>query len=355
PGKGSTFFFTIRAPLADLPPEDVPFDPTVLQGRRVLVVDDHLVNVRLLKPARQGQLFDTLVRCLSGETAPAARAQRPEARKGKTILVTDDNLVNVKVACGILDRLGYDHLNVPDGHQAVIAVTEAMASGRRIDAVLMDIHMPVMDGLEATKVILRQFGTNAPPIIALTADASIEDRERCVAAGMQGYLTKPLQIAELTRTLELWTAGTTQAPAPRPAPPALPAVLTESVLDPSRLDEFLEYDPDLQTVGEVVHLFLKDLPERVAGLERARADADPAALAAAAHALKGSAANVGAKQLATWSDAVEKEANSGHLPGDLGPRMEQLHAGEHAVRVALLDWLEQARQQGQQDPAPSQH
>ncbi|RYY93936.1 MAG: response regulator, partial [Comamonadaceae bacterium] len=305
-----------------------------------------LFNVRLLKPARQSQLFDALVRCLSGETAPAARQQRTEARKGRTVLVVDDNLVNVKVACGILDRLGYDHASATDGREAVQAVTESTGSGRRFDAVLMDIHMPVMDGLEATKVILQQFGDQAPPIIALTADASIEDRERCVAAGMQGYLTKPLQIAELTRTLELFTAG---APAAVPSPPvavSLPvaAATTEPALDPARLEEFREYDPELDTVREVVGLFLADLPQRVEQLGQAHAAADPKALATAAHALKGSAANVGAEQLAAWADAVEREAATGRLPADLASHMQQLQAHERDARAALEDWLDQAGQ-----------
>jgi signal transduction histidine kinase/CheY-like chemotaxis protein len=425
PGQGSTFSFTIRVPLAELPADDTVFDPTAVQGKRVLVVDDHVVNVRvltrqlrqwgmrvasadsgakaldvieqgghpdvvitdmhmpgmdgvelarlirarpecaklpilllssgflpggseghglfnvrLLKPARQSQLFDALVRCLGGETPLAARsALAGDVKKNRTILVADDNVVNVKVACGILGRLGYDFITTADGVETVDAVAAALAGGQRIDAVLMDVHMPRMDGLEATRVIVQRFGDRAPPIIALTADASIEDRERCAAAGMQGYLTKPLQIVELTRTLEQWTSAAAwhESRAPAVAAAADVAAGAVQLLDPARLEEFREFDPDMETAREVVALFLADLPRRVADVCAAQA---PAALAEAAHALKGSAANVGAQQLTVQSASLEADGAGGALPEDLQGRLARLRETEDATRAKLQQWLE---------------
>ena len=155
-----------------------------------------LFNARLLKPARQLQLFETLARCLAPQAASAPQpASHADERKHVTVLVVDDNAVNLKVACGMLARLGYDTVTAADGVDAVAEVATAMAAGRSFGAVLMDLHMPRMDGLEATRVLQQRFGGAAPPVVALTADASAEDRERCAAAGMDDYLTKPLQVA----------------------------------------------------------------------------------------------------------------------------------------------------------------
>jgi CheY-like chemotaxis protein len=139
-----------------------------------------LFTVRLLKPARQNQLFEALARCLSPGLAAQPRAvERTDVRKGITVLVADDNAVNLKVASGMLARLGYDVETAADGMQSVERVAEKLRHGGAYGAVLMDLHMPVMDGLEATRLIQQRWGTHAPPIIALTADASAEDRERC--------------------------------------------------------------------------------------------------------------------------------------------------------------------------------
>ncbi|MBC7605120.1 MAG: response regulator, partial [Ramlibacter sp.] len=417
PGKGSMFSFTIRAPLADLPVQQNPADPAQLHDRRVLVVDDHVVNVRvltrqlrqwglrvasadsgakaldiieqgghpdivitdmhmpgmdgvelarrirerpecarlpivllssgflpggsegqtlfnarLLKPARQTQLFDALVRCLSDDVAALSRpAARMDVKKHRTILVADDNSVNVKVAVGILARLGYDTVTASDGAETVDKVADSIVTGQRIDAILMDVHMPGMDGLEATRIIIARFTQAAPPIIALTADASAEDRERCFAAGMHGYLTKPLQVAELTRTLEQFTSG------------ASPVLRERVVFDASRLEGFREFDPDMTTAREIVLLFLQDLPRHVAAIAQARATGDLRALVLAAHALKGSSGNVGAPRLADMCDGLEAQAIKGTTP-ELAV-VAQMQITAHATAEQLVRWLEAAQRE----------
>ena len=324
----------MRAALAELPKELTQLDAGALQDKRVLVVDDHHVNVRvlmrqlrqwgmrvasaasgaaaldvldqsllpdviitdmhmpgmdglelakhirkrpgsenlplillssgfmpggasaspfnacLLKPARQNQLFDALARCLSSDTMlRSIKAERVDVKKNVTVLVANNNVVNLKVACGILTRLGYDSVTAADGVQAVTAVADSMNSGRRFGAILMDLHMPGMNGLEATQTIKKRFGLAAPPIIALTADASIEDRERCEAAGMDDCLTKPLQVVELTRSLARWaeTAALEPGKLAASALPAYSASPAQGAVDFARLEEFREFDPDLET------------------------------------------------------------------------------------------------------------
>ncbi len=421
PGRGSVFSFTVRAPLADLPKALTPPDVTALQGHRVLVVDDHPVNVRvltrqlrqwglrvatadsgaaaldvlaqgalpdiivtdmhmpgmdgldlarhvrelpgggavpmvllssgfmpsgtdgtrlfnarLLKPARQLQLFETLARCLAPQAASAPQpASHADERKHVTVLVVDDNAVNLKVACGMLARLGYDTVTAADGVDAVAEVAAAMAAGRSFGAVLMDLHMPRMDGLEATRVLQQRFGGAAPPVIALTADASAEDRERCAAAGMDDYLTKPLQVAALAQVLDRWTGPATGRVArTEPAAPAR--------VDMARLDTIRELDPTLEVSRTIIHLFLADTPRQLNALVQAQAGGDATASARLAHALRGAAANLGAVTLATGAQEIESLASRGQMAGAAALAARMQSHDWPSTRSQLLQWLEDA-------------
>ena len=425
PGQGSTFWFTMVAPTTELPQALGVIDAGLLGGTRVLVVDDHATNVRiltrqlqlwgmevtgadsgraalewlarapklpsvvitdmhmpvmdgvalarsirsrpdwqaiplvllssgfmpaadesahlfaarLLKPARQGQLFETLLRCVAphtgapGQPAPVAA----DARKNITVLVADDNAVNLKVACAILAKLGYDIRTATDGRQAVEAVAQAGAAGLRLGAILMDVNMPDVDGLEATRQIHAAWGKHAPPIIALTAGASTEDRMRCEAAGMDDYLTKPLQLAALAQALERWTVAPgpdgRESGLPTSAPPAPP-----QLMDFARLEEFREFDDEALTMTrEVIGLFQADTPKRLEAIALALAAQDPSALATAAHALKGAAGNVGAAAMHRAADALEARARSG-IPADAAQQLESLRELWEGTRLALSDW-----------------
>ncbi|MCC2674308.1 MAG: response regulator [Ramlibacter sp.] len=424
-GRGSTFWFTIAAPVTELTQPTGAPDAGRLQGLRVLVVDDHATNVRvlsrqlqlwgmdvsaadsglqaldalrraktlpdlvitdmhmpemdgvalaravkerpewaripmvllssgfmpaaddsaqlfearLLKPARQNQLFDSLLRSVARDGAAIAQAGAtgPES-KDATVLVADDNAVNLKVACAMLLKLGYEVLTATDGREAVEAVAHAAAHGERLDAILMDVNMPGVDGLQATRQIQAARGRASPPIIAVTAAASAEDRERCMEAGMDDYLTKPLQVAALAQALERWIAGSRQA-AKGPvvggdATPAAEALL----LDPARLAEFREYDDeDLTMTREVMGLFVQDTPQRLRALDASVASRDPEALATAAHALKGSAGNIGAMALHEAASQLEALARES-WPADADQRVASLHALWARTRPLLAEW-----------------
>ncbi|RZJ19424.1 MAG: response regulator, partial [Haliea sp.] len=426
PGKGSVFSFTVRAALAELPRALTPLDAAALQGHRVLVVDDHPVNVRvltrqlrqwgmrvasaesgtlaldvlgqgdlpdivitdmhmpgmdgvelarhiralpggaqlplmllssgfmpagaegtslfdvrLLKPARHNQLFEALARCLSPDSAAHARPRElPDVKKHITVLVADDNAINLKVAGGMLARLGYDTVTAADGLETVDAVAASLVSGSRFGAVLMDLHMPRMDGLEAARVIRARFGDSAPPIIALTADASSEYRERCAAAGMDDYLTKPLQVAALTEVLARWTAAGTavQSPATAGEPAALGG--GDAVVDFGRLEEFRSFDPDFSTARAIVTLFMSDVPSRLAAIRDAHAHGDLSALAEAAHGLRGSAGNIGAVALMHLGEDIENQAASGAMVHDSDSAQLLLLACWENTRQVLQTWLD---------------
>ena len=178
----------------------------------------------LTKPVRQSELFDSLVNALSGEVAhhdlPAA-AER--GRGGVRVLVVEDNHVNQMVATGLLETAGYAVDVVADGIEAV----DALAGRHGYAAVLMDCRMPRLDGFDATRAIrAREPDGERVPIIAMTASALEGEQERCLAAGMDDFLTKPVDPARLFRSLKKWTDGaaTSQDP-PRPREPALDSIV----------------------------------------------------------------------------------------------------------------------------------
>jgi signal transduction histidine kinase/CheY-like chemotaxis protein/HPt (histidine-containing phosphotransfer) domain-containing protein len=253
---------------------------------------------------------------------------------GANVLLVEDNPVNQIVAQKLLGVLGCNTGNASNGEQAL----QEMATGR-YDLVLMDCQMPVLDGYAATRQWReREFATGAArlPIIAMTANAMAGDRQRCLDAGMDDYLSKPVSRDELRTCLQRWYQGASPSrsyPAPRSADaPSLGAGTPESsatatqstalpVLDFELLDELLEIaGPE---TARIIALFLNDTPGMIRQLQEAALAADMEQLREVAHSLKSSSANLGAGALSAAARRVE-----------LGARAETL---EHpAVAVALI-------------------
>ncbi len=172
-------------------------------GRRE--VDANLFTAVMMKPLRQSQLFDTLVTVLHRDEAPQTRVplQVPRldaglaARHPLRILLAEDNAVNQKLALRLLQQMGYRADVAADGVEALECVLR-----QTYDLVLMDVQMPEMDGLEATRRIVEHLGSARPRIIAMTANAMQGDREVCLAAGMDDYITKPIRVEALVAALE---------------------------------------------------------------------------------------------------------------------------------------------------------
>ncbi|MDQ2916888.1 MAG: response regulator, partial [Pseudomonadota bacterium] len=175
-------------------------------GRREAGDTDRLFSGYLAKPLRQSQLFDTLMTLLAQDLAPRPAAPAKSAldagmatRHPLRILIAEDNVVNQKLAMRLLQQMGYRADLAGNGIEAIECVQR-----QTYDVVLMDVQMPEMDGLDASKAITARWGAAARPrIVAMTANAMQGDREMCIAAGMDDYLTKPIRIDQLVAALNL--------------------------------------------------------------------------------------------------------------------------------------------------------
>jgi two-component system sensor histidine kinase/response regulator len=212
--------------------KEIRKDKAIAQTRIILLesstadenADDPLGDVeRLLKPIRQSALYDCLSATIHAKAAPtevaASPASQPDSFTAR-ILIAEDNPVNREVAGEALRQLGCQVDSADDGQQAITAW-----EGSRYDVILMDCHMPNMDGIEAAKIIrVRESTDGRPrtPILALTANARGEDYERCIAAGMDDYLTKPLTLDELRTALDRWVGRRAAPVEPKPEPVANP-------------------------------------------------------------------------------------------------------------------------------------
>ncbi|MCX2746987.1 PAS domain S-box protein [Arthrobacter sp. MI7-26] len=256
----------------------------------------------LTKPVRSSELYDRLMRLVAGNPAiePAsslARPPMPDRPSRGRILVVEDNEVNQLVACEMVAKLGYQAEVVADGAEAVSAI-----AAHSYAAVLMDCHMPVMDGFQATRSIRAQESRSEHlPIIAMTAGAQDEDRERCLSAGMDDYLSKPVDLVALDETLKRWV--------PRGATPDAEAL----AVDPGRLAVLRELGPvdGRGLLPSAAGAFRRGVPTGVAALHQALEDGGGAALEQAAHTLKGAAASIGATGAASLCQELEDLGRKG--------------------------------------------
>ena len=237
------------------------------------------------------------------------------------VLLVEDNEVNQALAVAILAKLGYGADVAGDGRAAVAALADA-AYG----AVLMDCQLPVMDGYQATAEIRRREGTGRhTPIIAMTADALPGDRERCLAAGMDDYIAKPVLVADVQAVLSRWLGA--EVTTPTVAGSAHWVESAAEVLDPDRLAELGELDSpgNRSLVGRLAECFLARGPADLADLRAAVQRGDATAVAQIAHRLKGAAAALGSAGLVNLCQELEALARTDAVPpaDDLLRRVEQ--------------------------------
>lgn len=222
------------------------------------------------------------------------------------VLLVEDNFVNQKVATVLLQRLGLKVKITSNGREAVEAV-----SNQKFDLILMDCHMPIMDGFEATVAIREiEARTNTySPIIAVTALAMSGDRERCIAAGMDDYLSKPIDVDLLKAKINYWlrteVVCETQKQRRRVLRPTGALTLVKNApLDMAELEEF--YEPEQLT--DMMEMFLNDTQDMLSKVKIHMEEKNSKLVAALAHEIKASCASIGAKNLARLCLYLEQTA-----------------------------------------------
>lgn len=275
----------------------------------------------------------------SAAVAPQPASPHPTRAESKmlAILVAEDNPVNQKLARRLLEKLGHKVHLVENGEEAVAAVKT-----RHFDAVLMDLQMPVLGGLAATTAIRkweRGHGTHVP-VIAMTAHAMQGDRERCLETGMDGYISKPVDIAALVSTLEAISPVLPEAPSSEPAASRHTTGL------PLNLDLALQrLDNDRDLLCDVIEIFLAECPKAIAEIEAALQAGSSERVHRLAHKFKGSVGSLAAHHAMSLAAALESAGRDGNLAA-ADRLFLQLRGEAERLRLQLAGIFRSFRQEG---------
>ncbi len=275
----------------------------------------------LSKPFTRDELSKVLLRVLR---APASRPAElvtrhvlRDAQASLDILLVEDHPVNQKLAIALLSRWGHQVTVAGDGQLALDALAQ-----RRFDLILMDMLMPVMDGLEATRRFRQIEHGPRTPIVAMTANAMQGDRDQCIAAGMDDYLSKPIEIAELQRILAQYLPDAITQPAPETGPSMTP--IAPIPANPSSFDYLQALMASDQEMVEIIEeVFLEQWPLDLKKMQQALAVGDLKSVMHVSHALKGTFAMFGARPAVDLAQAIEKQSNEQVADG-LGGRLSAL-------------------------------
>jgi CheY-like chemotaxis protein len=292
----------------DHSPAELPIILLTSLGRRESDhASGHFVAI-LTKPVKAAQLYETLIAIFGAATdthmstnSHSIQAPLPSERHPLQILLAEDHAVNQKVAIAMLSRLGYRADLAANG----LEVLHALAR-QHYDVVFMDVQMPELDGLATTRRIQRELSpTQRPYIIAMTANAMQGDREECLAAGMDDYISKPIRREELLAALERCPTQPTALPVELVQADTHGPIIDQQVLQQLQ-DELGGGDPAI--VIELIDMFLLDTPIQIAAMQQAYQQRDAATLRRSSHTTKSSAAIVGVHDLVSACQTLESDA-----------------------------------------------
>jgi signal transduction histidine kinase/DNA-binding response OmpR family regulator len=285
----------------------------------------------LNKPIKQSQLYNVLSHILGGQPIQVKPSSVPHLQLDPTmaqklprkVLVAEDNKVNQQLAMQLFARMGYRADIAGNGLEVISALHR-----QHYDVVFMDVHMPEMDGLSATRHICQEWSPTARPwIIAMTANAMEGDRENCLNAGMNDYISKPIRVEELIRSL---------SQSPSRVENSEPELVLEEAIDTSVLQAFRHtMGPEAdQFLAQLIEIYLEETPSLLQVMAAAQAKSDATAMAQSAHTLKSSSASLGAITLSKLCEQLENLGNSHATVGALEV-MTQVESEYERVKVAL--------------------
>ena len=301
------------------------------------------VGAILIKPATPSALFDAIMHALHRDADDRVAATRPPrvSRRfsGQRVLLVEDNEVNRELAEEMLGSIG---LNVDTAENGQIAVEKVGST--TYDLVLMDCHMPVMDGYTATEAIRRLPGCEQLPIVAMTANALASDRERCLAIGMNDHIAKPIDLAVVHNTLAHWlrvpTASTTGY-----HPEGDTSTSSTATTDIDTIAALARLGGNRAMYDRLLHRFCDNQADTASQLLTDRESSDTEAMLLRAHTLRGLAGNIGANALAAQAEKLEQLLKCGQAANDpaIGTQLESLRLSLPAViaraREILSDTL----------------
>jgi CheY-like chemotaxis protein/HPt (histidine-containing phosphotransfer) domain-containing protein len=306
----------------------------------------------LTKPIKPSLLFNTLVSIFTGQATqvqPRRKAEENQfdSQMGKKhplrILLAEDNGTNQIVALRILERIGYTAEVVENGN-AVLAAFK----GQMYDVVLMDIQMPEMDGLEATRQLRQDLDDGHQPyIIAMTANAMQGDREACLLAGMDDYISKPIRVEALVRALNqihslkrdqmAGPSSKEQVPIRQKEDSQISPDLSSSKLDQTALrDLYIVLGEDFSYLAKLIDSFIEDAPKMLIDLEKAVDENNSKEVQRLAHSLKSNGNDFGATQLASLCKELEGKGKAEQLEG-ARELYKEILAEFKSVETSLLD------------------
>ncbi len=296
------------------------------------------ISVFVYKPIRPAQLLEALCRSLSIQLQREKKAPSAPAldagfarRLPLRLLLADDNPINQKVGLSVLHKLGYRADVAHNGLEVLKALEQ-----KAYDILFLDVQMPEMDGLEAARQICRRWPADKRPrIIAMTGNALLGDREKCLQAGMDDYISKPVRIGELQAALERWGSMRARKGDTTTFYARSKLIPVEQLLDQSIIAELRDMPPSdgVSMLQELVDLFLENAPQRLEQISQALND--PPNLAFHAHALKSMSLNLGAKSIVALSQKLEELGRAGNV-ADAPALLKELQATFAQTRAHLL-------------------
>lgn len=304
------------------------------------------VSAYLVKPIKQSELLDAIMIAVGGQSSLSGSLEKTPgsvrtSSSPKNILLAEDSLINQKLAIGLLEKWGHKITVANDGLEAV-----NLSGQQTFDLILMDVQMPEMDGLEATRTIRHREQITGVhlPIVAMTAHAMKGDRERCLEAGMDDYLMKPIRAEQLFQALERIGAGT--------------ARLSESQLlseEASANGDHIDWDraqtavnSDTALLRQVVEAFLEECPQLLKTLTESITAVDWKRFQRTAHTMKSGLRLFGITPLADEVENLELSAKAGHVQPDVAEQVDRLKQRTSGILKEMVDYLRSSSDNGSQ-------